>query len=509
MTKQFNRNPKRIAKNTFFLYVRMLLAMLVSLYTSRVILSALGVVDWGIFNVIAGLTSMFAFFQSSLSNATQRFLNIEIEKNNVDKSQNIFKISLLIYFCLSVCVIIIGEIAGLWVLDMLNIPPDRSYAAKWVFQATILSVFFAMNSVVFQAVLIARENMKMYAYIGLIDVFGRLFIALIISHYGSDKLILYSILFASYSLCLLVSYALCCKWQKYEECQFQFFWDKKVFLKMFKFSTWNGFEAAVYVVNVQGINILLNLFFGPIVNAARGVSTQVESAINNFTSNFYTAVRPQIIKSYAMADYDYFIKLVFLSSRYAFYLILILSIPIQLRLDEILSLWLKYPPLYSNSFIHWILIYSAINVLTNPFWTAIQAIGKLNKYCLLGGAVFMSVLPLGYFFLAKGSGPVIVFQALVIVRLIYTIVTIRIVREYVTFSILEYFQIVVIPILLTSIVSCTICYFINIIIPQGILFLFMASFLFIIITTLTICTLGISGKERAMIYSKVIGVCKR
>jgi O-antigen/teichoic acid export membrane protein len=487
----------------------MLLVMGVSLYTSRVILAALGVIDFGIFNVVAGMTTMFAFFQSSLSNATQRFLNFELGKNNIDQAQNIFNISSLIYFCLSIGVAIIAEIVGLWLIyHKLNIPPERLSATIWVFHATVISLFVTLNAIVFQSVLIARENMKVYAYIGLFEALGRLSIALAISYSSVDKLILYSILFTVLSISVQLLYAAYCK-THYEECKYRFYWNRQVFSKMFSFVGWNGVGTAVYAINFQGINIVLNIFFGPVVNAARAVSAQVETAVNNFTSNFYTAVRPQIIKSYAAEDYTYFTQLMFSSGRYAFYLMLVLCIPIQFRIDEILVLWLGEPPLYSGAFVHWVLIYSAINVLTNPFWTAIQAIGHLKKYCLLGGVVFLSAFPISYLLLLRWENPILVFIVLAIVRFIYVFVTMFIIREYVDFSIRKYLKQVIYPISFVSAISVVVCYGINILLPHGILYLVIACVLFPCITMFTIYTIGISSQERAFVQDKIVSVLRK
>ena len=300
---------QRLAKNTIFLYIRMLLVMGVTLYTSRVILAVLGVVDFGIFNVIAGMTLMFAFFQSSLSNVTQRFLNFEYGKGNITESRRIFNISALVYFYLSVATVVVAEIVGIWLIySKLNIPPERLFAAMWTFQTVVVSLFFTLNGIVFTSVIIARENMRLYAFVGLFEACGRLLIAYLIGWAGVDKLILYSTLYALLSISLQVFYAFYCR-RHYAECKYQYIWDKKLFMDMLKFAGWNGFGTAVYAINFQGINILLNIFFGPAINAAKAVASQVESAVNNFTTNFYTAVRPQIIKSYAAKDYGYFIKL--------------------------------------------------------------------------------------------------------------------------------------------------------------------------------------------------------
>lgn len=481
----------------------MLLVMGVALYTSRVILSALGFVDFGIFNVIAGMTTMFAFFQSSLSNVTQRFLNYEYGRNDLQGASKIFNISALIYFFLSILVLVVGEIVGLWLIyHKLNIPPERFTASLWVFQATIISLFITINGIVFHSTLIARENMKMYAYIGLFEAFGRLGIAFLITTATMDKLIVYSVLFLMLSASTQIFCAIYCK-RLYRESEYKFIWDKKIFYEMFKFAGWNGVGTAVFAINFQGINILLNIFFGPVVNAAKAISSQVDSAVNNFTMNFYTAVRPQIIKSYAAGNYRYFIELIFSSSRYACFLMLLLCIPICFRIEYILTIWLKDIPEYSAVFIIWVLIYSLINTLTNPFWTAIQAVGKLKKYCLIGGTVFLSAFPFSYALLKIYPNPIIVFQVLAVVRLVYVFVVVYIVRQYIDFSIRSYIKDVLFPVLLVAVVSISCSYVVNRIIPDSFIGFLLACTSLGFISIATIYLIGITHEERIFLREKI------
>ncbi len=501
-------NSKRIAKNTLFLYVRMLLIMVVTLYTSRVVLNVLGVEDFGIYNVVGGLVSMFAFFSSSLSNATQRFLNFELGKGNLEKVQNVFNLSVLIYLIISSVVFIFAEVVGLWLIyNKLVIPPERLEAALWIFHATLISLFFTLNGIVFNSVLIARENMKAYAYIGLIEAFLRLLIALALSYFAYDKLKLYAILLLCVTICIQGCYAIICI-KKYPECRYRFFWQSGLFKEMFKFAGWNVFGTAIWSINEQGTNIMLNIFFGPVINAAKGVASQVNSAVNNFSMNFFTAVRPQIVKSYASGDIDYFIKLIYNSSRYSFYLMLLITLPILFRSDYILYLWLKQIPDFAPAFVRWILIYSLINVLTNPFWFAIQAVGKLKKYCLIGGLVYLTAFPISYIFLSLGYSPVSVFIILAAVRAVYLFVTIKITNNYVNFSMAEYIYSVLIPIAKVTIVSVLIIGLINLFLPQNFFALVVICLFCFIITPLTIYSIGVTGQERLYIKNKITELLK-
>ena len=496
-------NNKRIAKNTIYLYIRMLLVMGITLYTSRVILQVLGVTDFGIYNVVGGMATSFAFFSSSLSNSTQRFLNVELGKNDIAGVNKIFNLSLLLYMVIIILVIIVAESVGIWLIyNKLVIPAERMLAAQWVFHTTIIGLAITLISSVFDSVLIARENMKIYAYISIIEVLLKLFIVYFLALVNFDKLQLYAVLFLfSHMLVKSISVIYCIR--NYPECKFRLMWDTSLFGRMFRFIGWNGVGTAVYTINDQGINVLLNMFFGPVVNAARGVSAQVGSAVNNFSMNFYTAFRPQIVKSYSGKDYDYFIKLINISARYSFFLMWLLCLPIMLRSEGVLQLWLKEVPDYAPKFVQWILLYQCVNVLTNPFWSGVQAIGNLKGYIMIGSSVFLLAFPISYIFLKFGWDPLIVFQVLVFVRLAYLFVTIFIFRSMIEFSIADYLKKVIVPIVKVSLLSGIILLYIEPYFSNdlwGIVAITAAS---VIITLLCICMLGTSVNERTLIKSKI------
>lgn len=501
--EDITENNSRIAKNTIFLYIRMFLIMVVTLYTSRVLLNILGIEDYGIYNVVGGMVGMFAFFASSLSNVTQRFFNFELGKGNIEKVRDVFNISVLIYLLISLITLVLLEIIGLWLIyHKLVIPVNRLNAALWVFHTTAISLFFTLNGIVYNSILIARENMKIYAYIGLAEALSRLAIAVILSCLGCDKLKLYAILLLLVTICIQFCFFLSCK--KYPECKYHFYWKKEMFLDMFKFASWNTFGTAVWAINEQGTNVLLNIFFGPVVNASKGISSQVNSAINNFGINFFTAVRPQIVKSYANKNMTYFLKLVFNSSRYSFFLLLLISLPLLFRTDYILFLWLGRVPEFASSFVLWIVIYSLVNVLTNPLWSAIQAIGRLKKYCLLGSVVYLTAFPISYILLMQGYNPVVVFKVLVVVRLIYLFVIIKIVTGYVSFSLREYISAVFIPILRVTIPIIVLSGGINSFFSQNFLSLIIVSLIFFISGFLIIYFGGMTSGERLFVREKIL-----
>ena len=502
-------NNKRIAKNTIFLYLRMLLVMGVALYTTRVIFKALGAEDMGIYNVVGGLTISFAFFSSSLSNATQRFLNIELGKDDISGANKVFCLSIVIYATIVLAVLIFGEFFGIWFVEnKMVIPADRLDAAIFVLHTTLIGLAVTLISSVFDSVLIARENMKIYAYIGVVEVILKLAIVYMLEAFDYDKLKLYAFLFLAVHT-LIKSFTVVYCIRNYSECKFRFYWNLKQFKEMFSFIGWNGFGTAVWMVNEQGTNILLNLFFGPIVNASRAISAQVSNALNNFSNNFFVAVRPQIIKSYAAQNYEYLKKLIYSSSKYSFYLKWMLCLPIIACSSTILTLWLKDVPQYAVEFVQWILIFNCINVLTNPIWTAIQATGHLKEYTIVGGIVFLLAFPASYIFLKMGTGPLVVFQMLVFFRVLYIIVSFRIARKYIDIKAKEYLVSVVWPICKVVTVSATVVYLTLYVIDNSITGLIVITMLSIIATATAILLLGITKNERSLVTNFIRKKIKR
>lgn len=496
-------NNKRIAKNTLMLYIRMALVMAVTLYTSRVILQSLGIVDYGLYNVIGGMTLMFGFFQSSLSNATQRYLNVELGRNDHEGVNRIFSLSQLIYFAMSILVVIIAEIIGLWfIYNKLTIPPDRLDAALWVFHTTVISLFFTLNGIVYNSMLIANEDMKAYAYLGIIEVVLKLLIAFALFYSPFDRLKLYSVLFLLVTLSVQSFYAVICL-HKYKEAHFHFYWSKNIFREMFAFMGWNTIGTAAWALNFQGINILFNIFFGPVINAANGIASQVNSAVTKFSMNIYTAVQPQIVKSYAAGDYDYFRSLIYNSSRYSYYLMWLLCLPIMLRIDYILELWLGNVPESTNHFVIWMLIHSLIYALTSPFWIAIQAVGNLKKYTIWTNATYLLAFPLTYISFKIGSSAIAALQFLVLARLLHLIVSIVITNKFINIGILHYFKHTILPITKITILTLLILLSANLIFPDNLIgFLTMIIFSLLIIL-LIIFFIGINQKERAMVTNKL------
>lgn len=498
-----SQNNKRIAKNTVFLYLRMLLVLVASLYMSRIVLDALGVVDYGINNVVAGVASSFVFFSSSLSNAAQRYLSFALGRNDMDEVGKVFNLNLLIYTVVALVVFILMLLVGGWfAMYKLVIPAERIHAALWVLVCTSVSLCITLITAIFDSVLIARENMKLYAYFGLFDVFAKLSIAFLLTISPYDNLIFYAVLTLAVTIVVKAVTAIYCV-RMYEECRFTFYWNKPLFLRMFGFVGWNLTGCAVWMINEQGINILLNLFFGPVVNAARGLAYQVNSAVNNFATNFMVAVRPAMIKLYAANDIEKFRQLILRSSRFSYYLMWFLGLPLILRADYVLSLWLKEVPEYTAVFVQWVLVCSLINVLTNPLWSAAQAVGDLKRFCLWGNCVTIMVFPISLVFIWLGYNPVVPMIVATFVRFVYLFVAIKLLNTLFDFPLKAYLLQVIKPILKVTLPSSIVLCWLNGLFDQSFLSLLIVCILCVAINTPIIAYWGMTTNERVRTITAV------
>ena len=453
MVESETNKSKRILKNTLFLYFRMLFVMVISIYTSRVVLDKLGVIDFGIHSVVGGMTSMFIFFRTSLSNASQRFFSVSLAECDLDRAQKTFCLHQTLYFILSLVVVVVAEIVGLWLLNnKLVIPADRLDAAFWTFQLMVVALVVTLLSIVYDATIIAHENMKIYSYVGIFEGVAKLGIAYLISIATFDRLVFYSALLFGVAVSIRVFYTIYCK-RMYQECRFSFVWDKNRAKEASSLVGWNLVGTAVWAVNNQGMDILLNVFFGPIVNAAKAVATQVDRTVNNFVNNFFVAVQPQVTKSYAIRDFDYLLKLFYGSSKYSFFLLWFLCLPLMLCIDCVLSIWLKEVPENAGVFVNLILTYSLINVLNNPIWSTALAVGRLKKYICIGSGVFLMSFPISYIFLKNGYGATSVLVVNDLVRFVYLWVVLHIIKQHVPISIKKYIRTVIVPIVLVVVLS--------------------------------------------------------
>ena len=337
-------NNRRIAKNTLLLYFRMLLTMIVSLYTSRVVLNTLGIEDYGIYNVVGGVVAMFSVISGSLSAAITRFITFELGVGNKESLNKVFSSSVTIQIGLALIIVILAEVVGVWFLNVkMNIPDERMVAANWVFQFSLLTFAISLISVPYNACIIAHEKMSAFAYISIFEAAGKLGVAFLIAVSPIDRLIFYAILICCIAIIIRLVYGIYCK-RNFEECSYHFIYDGYLLKRMFGFAGWNFLGAASWVLSNHGGNIVINLFCGPAVNAARGIATRVTSAVQGFSQNFMTALNPQITKSYASGDWQYMMTLIYQGARLSFYMLLLISLPVLLNTHYLLEIWLKVVP---------------------------------------------------------------------------------------------------------------------------------------------------------------------
>lgn len=481
----------------------MAVLMIISLFTARVLLDKLGVEDYGIYNVVGGLAGMFTFFSSSLTNASQRYLNIALGKQDVQEASLIVRQHFTLYIVICLIVVVAAETIGLWfVCNKLVIPPARLDAAIWVYQFWVVSLSATLIGIIFNSQIIAHEDMNIYSYIGIYEGISKLVICYMVSICSIDRLIIYGLLLLVVTMSVQIFYFLYCK-RHYVETRLRLLWNKEMLKETSSLVGWNTVGTLVYAVNDTGINVLLNMFFGPAVNAARAVSMQVSMALNNFSTNFYTAVRPQLTKSYAAKDWNYLFKLFYGSSKYSFYLLWVFALPISFSIDEILSVWLKVVPEYTGTFTILVLAYSLVNILNNPIWTLALAVGKLKRYIGIGSAVFLTIFPLAYIALKCGCSPSFVFIIMVVVRVVYLLVVLKIIHRYVAYSYKDYMSNVVLPILKVVFLTTIIAYGLSLIFVGHFVVTVAYCIIVCLISCLAIWLLGIDKSERTFTLNMI------
>lgn len=456
-----NNNTKRIAKNTIFLYFRMILVLVVTLYTSRIVLDALGVDDFGIYNVVGGVASMLTFFTSALTNASQRFLNFEIGKGNRNVTNNVFNLTITLYALLCVFLLIALETIGLWLVNsQLTIPHDRIIAANWVFQCSVILCIMTVLQVPFLSMIIAKEKMNVYAIVGIVDAIAKLVIAYLLNLFP-DKLIAYSILFVIEWIVINIIYITYCR-LSFEESRFYFYWEKIKAKELINFISQTAFGCLSWSVAYQGGSILLNHFFSPAVNAARGIAMQVNDGIGKFTNGVITAVKPQIIQSYANGNTEYLKKLFFASSKYSVILMLILSFPVLFNIDIILSVWLKDVPYYTNWFTILIVVDSLIATICQPITIVLNATGQIKVLQIFGRVITLFSLPVSYIVLKFNifSSPLVIFISLIFAELGYWMICYWDMNRKLNWGIGIYLRKIVTPlsmVILISVISTYLC----------------------------------------------------
>lgn len=453
-------NSKRIAKNTLLLYFRMILIMVVSLYTSRIILNELGVEDFGIYNLVAGVVILFSFLSNAMITATQRYLSIAIGKKDEKYIQAVFSTSLLSHFFLIFFIFLAAETIGLWLINAkLEIPADRMSATNFVYQLAILTTCVNIIRIPYNASIIANERMSFFAYVSIVETFLKLAVVWALAITPGDKLVIYSFLLLLVAIVIDIAYWYYCQ-RFLLATKFYLKTNKKLFVELTSFSVWNLFGGLADIGYKQGTNIILNLFWGVSINAVLGITNQIRNALVPFIGNLQLAVNPQMVKSYALGDYEYFKILVYRISKYSYFLMLIIVFPIIFNIDLILELWLKNPPKHTAIFAILTSVYCLVDSLTGPLWAAMQAGGKIKRFQMVTGICLLLNLPVSYLFLMYGYAPSVVLIIQIVITGFTVGVRVLFVKYYLQFSIRNYVREVIFPIVFVTALSLPIALYI-------------------------------------------------
>ncbi|WP_245793702.1 lipopolysaccharide biosynthesis protein [Flavobacterium xanthum] len=475
----------------------------VGLYTSRVVLNTLGIEDFGVYNIVGGIVVLFGFFNSAMSSATQRFLSFDIGKNDIIQLNKTFNATLNIHFLIAIIVLLLAETVGLWFVNYkLNLPEDRMIAVNWVYQFSVLTFLFGIIQVPYNALIIARERMNVYAYISIFEVVFKLLIVYILVVVDYDKLKLYAVLLFLIAFCIQLIEKQYCK-KHFEESKYSFYYDKEYTKILLSFSGWSLFGNIASVARSQGNNILLNLFFGTVLNASYGVAMQVQGVVTTFVSNFQMAVNPQIIKQYAAGNKEQSLKLIYQSSKLSFFIMFLITCPIIFNVDYVLELWLKNPPSYTSMFVILSLINILIDTISGPLMIGAQAHGNIKWYQVVIGTLIFLCLPLSYLLLKLYNDPKLVFYAIIGVNFISLFLRIAFLKHMIKLNIIDFIKNVLLKIIFVVSLFLMLFYlFINNIEYGSDFMLFVLKSVAIISSNLIlIYFIGINQMERSFILS--------
>lgn len=491
---------KRLAKNTVFMYIRMVLLMIISLYTSRVVLKELGVVDFGIYNLVGSVVTMFSALRSLFSSSIQRFINYEMGKENEERLQIVFNMGTIINVLLAVIFVLSIEIVGYWFFNnKINVDPSRIIAAKWVFQLSIISAVTSMLTTPYDALIIAHERMNFYAIMAIIEGILRLVIVFMLVISPFDKLIFYAVLQLIVSILIRCINAIYCK-QNFPESHYKKCWDKSLFKEMSSFAGWNFFGNMAYNLTNSGLNMVLNIFGGAAVNAARGIAYQINNATISFLSSMMIVINPYNTKNYASGSKDKFFAMFHFSSKIYFTIQLCMAIPLTYMTNEILFIWLKQVPDYAIIFIQLILVYSLIRALHYPIDSLFKSAGKMKAYQITEGIILSLPLIFSYLLLACGYPCYMLFVVMIVFEIINFVIVLNIAKKITNISIKEYILKVALPCVLCLVIAVS-GYVVNYLSIENFLYRFSLSILIDIVCIFTMFFIGFSKNEQNQILS--------
>lgn len=476
----------------------MLISMFIGFFTSRILLNQLGVVDFGVYNVVGSIIVLLGFLNSTLSLSTQRFINFELGNNNYQQLQKVYSSSIIIHCALAFVVFTLAETVGLWFLNYhMNIPEERMVAANYVYQFSIFSAMLSLTMIPHTATIIAHEHMSQYATIGIIDVFLRFSVACMLYIIQTDKLIVYALAMFLVVLANYLTYYIYCK-KKFPECSLIVSKDKQLYREMLSFSGWNIFSSISMILNGQVVSIILNVFFGPIVNAARGISTQVNGAIGGFVQNFQIAVNPRIIQTFAANEIQTFYRLINQSAKFSFFLLLIFVVPVWINIDDILQLWLGTVPEHTADFCRIVFIVSLINTFSLPLATAANATGNIKVFQLACGVFEILNIPFSYLLLKLGNPPVAVYFVQLTITISTLFVRLIVLRKLVSLNISQFLTKIVSRCLFVAILSFSTMIIATYINTESLLGLLSSIFISLSLTALFIMLIGLNREEKAI-----------
>lgn len=494
---------KRIAKNSIFLYIRMFVTMAIGLYASRVVLQVLGASDYGLYNVVGGVLTLFTMFSAALTVGTQRFLSYAIGEKDSEKLKRTFSIAFGLHVTLAAIILVLAETLGLWFLyTYLNIPDGRLTAAVWVYQFSIIGFLVNLVQVPFQSCLIAHERMNMYAYMSIYDAVMKLLIVLMLMWVDYDKLITYAFLIFAVNITSVLIYNYYCR-KNFDECTFRIVRDWQLTREILNYTGWNLFGGSLSFFTGQGINILLNIFCGTVVNAARGLSISVNNLITQFVNNFQVAVNPQIIKQYAGKEWESLYKLVINNARIAEYLFLVIAVPIFIETEFLLELWLGDYPEYTAIFVQILLLQTAESPLDYPLGMLIHASGKMKWPSIVVVVPLISIFFVSYFLLKQGCSPVSVYIASAVIYLWKNGTDLYFAHKYSGISVARVLRQVYLNVLMGGAIMFIVPYIVSRQMEDGWIRFIVVGIVSVITSTIVIYTCGLTPGMRSMLKDKL------
>lgn len=493
------QNSQRVAKNTLYLFLRMILVMGVQLFTSRIILQTLGFEDFGIYNVVGSVVVFFSFLQAALRNATYRYLAFELGTGNNDRLRKIYSMAINSHLLLALIFFVLLEAGGVWFLNAkLNIPENRMYAANWAYQFSLITFCLGVVRTPYESNIIAHERMDFYAFLSIVEVVLRLVIVYALLLSPVDKLIMYSLLMTLVYVLLSLCYWIYCK-IKFNDCKFIRCWDPDIIKQFCSYSGWSLLVNGACIVRSQCISIFFNLFLGVVANAALGIANQVISAMNSFVSNFTQAYNPQLIKSYASKDMGYFNTLIFSTSKLSYYLLFIISVPIVVNIDFVLNIWLGDYPEMTSVFIETIVLYYLIDALQSPLVTAVHATGKLKTHQIIVASIVFGMIPIAYLLLYIGLPGFWVLILNALCNLVCAVARTIYMKRLINLDLAKYMKDVVCPVSVVTMLSLPLPIYLLVSLEAGWNSFFINSIVSVVIASVVVYLIGLNQAEKNML----------